>query len=115
MKIHKMICLDPELVEKLKGQNASSLLNQLLKEHYARTENPYELMSQEELKFESDKLGIELKASKALDALKKKVTNGEELSDAEKAEMEELKKKLDAAGGATVEAAKPKEEKTKNT
>jgi len=44
-----------------------------------------------------------------LNALKKKLTNGEELSEEEKKEMEELKKKLDAVGGATVEAAKPRE------
>ena len=32
-----MICLDQELVEKLKGENVSALVNRLLKEHLSST------------------------------------------------------------------------------
>ena len=39
-------------------------------------------------------------------SLKKKITNGEELSEEEKVEMENLKKRLDEGGGPTVEAAR---------
>ena len=34
MKIHKMVCIDQELNEKLEGLNASSLVNKLLTEHF---------------------------------------------------------------------------------
>lgn len=38
MKAHKMFCIDIELVQKLKGINASSLVNELLTKHFEEEE-----------------------------------------------------------------------------
>lgn len=48
MKMHKMICLDPEIIEKLKGENISSLVNSLLSDYVKR--NDLNSMSEDELK-----------------------------------------------------------------
>lgn len=36
MKVHKMFCIDMELAEKLKGENASALVNHLLLTHFEK-------------------------------------------------------------------------------
>ena len=51
VKIHKMFCIEWEVAEKLKGLNASGLVNDLLITHFAKNSNQAKLnsMSTEEL------------------------------------------------------------------
>jgi len=65
MKVNRTYSLDIEIIEKLRGINASELINNLLSEHFAKKDNFLDRMSVEELemfiKLEKQKVEIEKK------------------------------------------------------
>ena len=73
MKFQKMICLDADLVERLRQENASSLINTLLKSHFQKTDDPMALMSNDELEHVSAEARLQLKHIEELAKLKKKM------------------------------------------
>lgn len=64
MKINKVICLDEDIIEFLKGKNASATINTLLKDRME--DEDFNNMSEKELE-------LELKAQKLEQKMTKKV------------------------------------------
>ena len=69
VKVHKMFCIDAELVERLKGVNASELVNRLLENHVFGGSNKEDL---EKAIIERDHI-IE-KANKEIKDIKTKIS-----------------------------------------
>jgi len=67
MKVHKMFCIDHELAEKLKSENASALANSLLTEHFCMQEPE----TKEQLKQRIKKLKLMKKHGEELDEINK--------------------------------------------
>jgi hypothetical protein len=68
-KINKTICLDEEICKQLINENASELINRLLREHF----NKFENMNEQELNLFIKKKEIELEAKNKI----KELNNGE--------------------------------------
>jgi len=74
MKTNKIFSIDQELAERLrKESNASSLVNQVLKDHFLKTDDPTALMSDDELQFEIGRADIQMKSLQDIDKLKTKI------------------------------------------
>lgn len=69
MKIHKMVCLDSDVVEAIKNENVSSLVNRLLKEHIKANINPYANLTKEQLALREKMIEIRLKAEEKIKEL----------------------------------------------
>ena len=70
----QILYINDENIKKLKHEkNMSSLVNKLLKAHYFRTDDPYALMSLEELKVEQAKADMDFKHMKERQRLMREV------------------------------------------
>ena len=69
MKLHKMFCVDEEVVDFLKGKNASGLVNGLL--HKEMDERDLGLMSKDQLQIELDCNKLERETKKKLKEMRK--------------------------------------------
>jgi tryptophanyl-tRNA synthetase len=71
MKINRTYSIDSEIIEKLKGINASELISKLLTEYFDKKDNFINKMSKEELalfiKLEKEKKEIEKKLTEVQD------------------------------------------------
>lgn len=67
MKIHKMFCIDQDIAEKLKKENASALANHLLIEYFK--EKDVESMTPEQKEKRIVELKIRLEAIEKLEAI----------------------------------------------
>lgn len=67
----KPISFDEEVIRKLSQEdNASALVNRIVKEYYDKTTNPYEKMSYEEMLLEKQAREIRKKAEEQIKELK---------------------------------------------
>lgn len=65
MKVHKMVCLDWELAQKLNGLNASALVNKLLTAHFEVNPN-YDHLTLPEKKLLLEKIQLHNKHKKEM-------------------------------------------------
>ena len=69
VKVHKMFCVDININDWLKGQNASSLVNELLRTHMQKTIKPYAHLSIDEKKLLLTKMEIMREAEKKVEEI----------------------------------------------